>query len=55
MMQQHFELIAMPQSPAQALSLSQAMTQQFGAQGWRLVSVVAVGGGALLLAFERPF
>lgn len=54
MRQQRFLLMKSPTDADSTARFSMYVTQEFGAKGWSLVSMVALSGGsALFLGFEK--
>ena len=53
--QQRFALVEAPGNDDEATVLSQEVTQRFGREEWELISVVSLGNGVLLLAFQQAF
>jgi hypothetical protein len=55
-LQQKFHILReVPTDADQAKRLGLLLTNHFGARGWELVAMTAIGGGrALLLAFQKP-
>jgi len=48
-----FVLSAVPSNDEEAKRLSIDVTQKYGSEGWRVISICALPKGGLLLEFEK--